>query len=69
MGCSAPALRVGTLTLTVGAACGFSLHASAWRSARSSFVPSTRRAPLEPSQGISRADPGGRGTPRFWHRL
>src|SRR5260370_34233886 len=27
MGCSAPALRVGTLTLAVGAACGFSLHA------------------------------------------
>jgi hypothetical protein len=26
-GCSAPALRVGTLALTVGAACGFSLHA------------------------------------------
>src|SRR6202035_2847425 len=27
-GCSAPALRVGTLALAVGAACGFSLHAS-----------------------------------------
>src|SRR5258708_7849428 len=27
MGCSAPALRVGTLTLAVGTACGFSLHA------------------------------------------
>src|SRR6185312_9296257 len=26
-GCSAPALRVGTLALAVGAACGFSLHA------------------------------------------
>jgi len=26
-GCSAPALRVGTLALTVGAACSFSLHA------------------------------------------
>src|SRR5207248_8658802 len=26
-GCSAPALRIGTLALAVGAACGFSLHA------------------------------------------
>jgi len=25
--------------------------------------------PLGPYQGIPRADPGGRVTPRFWHRL
>src|SRR5260370_40772489 len=27
-GCSVPALRIGTLTLAVGAACSFSLHAT-----------------------------------------
>src|ERR1700745_3049346 len=73
-GCSAPAPRFGTLALAVGAACGLSLHArrrdeaqvltfhtKAW----SSFAPPTCRMPLGPYQGISRADPGGRVTPRF----
>src|SRR5262245_6665033 len=73
-GDSAPVLRIGTLTLAVGAACGFSLHA-VWRDgaqvltfrtkAWSSFAPPTCRMPLGPYQGISRADPGGRVTPRF----
>ena len=40
-------------------------HTKAW----SSFAPPTRRMPLGPSQAISRADPGGRVIPRFWHRL
>jgi hypothetical protein len=35
----------------------------------SSFAPPTCRMPLGPYQGIPRADPGGRVTPRFWHRL
>jgi len=35
----------------------------------SSFAPPTCRMPLGPYQGISRADPGGRVIPRFWHRL
>jgi len=73
-GCSAPAPRFGTLALAVGAACGLSLHArrrdeaqvltfhtKAW----SSFAPPTCRMPLGQYQGISRADPGGRVTPRF----
>jgi hypothetical protein len=76
--CSAPAPRFGTLALTVGAACGLSLHArrrdkaqvltfhtKAW----SSFAPPTCRMPLGQYHGIPRADPGGRVTPRFWHRL
>src|ERR1700739_4847446 len=54
-GCSAPAPRFGTLALTVGAACGFSLyarrrdeaqvltfHTKAW----SNFAPPTCRMPL-----------------------
>src|ERR1700751_5909208 len=40
-------------------------HTKAW----SSFAPPTCRMPLGPYQGISRADPGGRVTPRFCHRL
>ena len=73
-GCSAPAPRFGTLTLAVGAACGLSLHVvgrdeaqvltfhtKAW----SSFAPPTCRVPLGQYQGIRRADPGGRVTPRF----
>src|SRR5215468_6529756 len=73
-GCSAPAPRFGTLALAVGAACGLSLHVlgrdeaqvltfhtKAW----SSFAPPTCRMPLGQSQGIPRADPGGRVTPRF----
>src|SRR5262245_33756988 len=40
-------------------------HTKAW----SSFAPPTCRMPLGPYQGIPRADPGGRVTPRFWHRL
>ena len=35
----------------------------------SSFAPPTCRMPLGQSQGIPRAHPGGRVTPRFWHRL
>jgi len=35
----------------------------------SSFAPPTRRMPLGRYQDIPRADPGGRVTPRFWHRL
>ena len=76
--CSAPAPRFGTLALAVGAACGLSLHArrrdeaqvltfhtKAW----SSFKPPTCRMPLGQASGFSRADPGGRDTPRFRHRL
>src|SRR5206468_8884848 len=71
-GDSAPVLRIGTLALAVGAACGFFLHAI-WRDgaqvltfrtkAWSSFAPPTCRMPLGPYQGIPRADPGGRVTP------
>ena len=73
-GCSAPALRFGTLALTVLAACDFSLgiatqvltfRTRAW----SSFAPPTCRMPLGQASGFPRADPGGRGTPRFRHRL
>jgi len=73
-GCSAPVPRFGTLALAVGAACSFSLHVvgrdeaqvltfhtKAW----SSFAPPTCRMPLGRYQGIPRADPGGRVTPRF----
>src|SRR6516164_8074974 len=35
----------------------------------SSFAPPTCRMPLGQSQDILQADPGGRVTPRFWHRL
>jgi hypothetical protein len=34
-----------------------------------SFAPPTCRMPLGQASGFSRADPGGRGTPRFRHRL
>ena len=73
-GCSAPVPRFGTLALAVGAACSFSLHVvgrdeaqvltfrtKAWPS----FAPPTCRMPLGQYQGIPRADPGGRVTPRF----
>src|SRR2546429_8123774 len=61
-GCSAPALRFGTLALAVGAACGLSLHplgeaqgltfrTKTW----SSFAPPTCRMPLGQDQGIPRA--------------
>src|SRR6516165_11886033 len=73
-GGSAPAPRFGTLALAVGAACGLSLHVlgrdeaqvltfrtKAW----SSFAPPACRMPLGQYQGIPRADPGGRVTPRF----
>ena len=72
--CSAPALRIGTLILAVCAAWMspfaserqvLTLHTTAW----SSFAPPTCRMPLGQSQGIPRADPGGRVNPRFWHRL
>jgi len=81
-GCSVPARRVGTLALAVAAACGFSLRTDHQRGQRdgaqvltfptrawSRLAPPTRRMPLGPSQGIARADPAGRVTPRFWHRL
>ena len=67
---SAPLRRIGTFGLAVGAACAFSLaiagqvltfRTGAW----SSFAPPTCRMPLGQSQGIPRADPGGRVTPRF----
>src|SRR3982075_830477 len=70
---SAPARRIGTFGLAVGAACTFSLgiadqvltfRTRAWLS----FAPPTCRMPLGPSQDTSQADPGGRVTPRFWHR-
>jgi hypothetical protein len=34
-----------------------------------SFAPPTCRMPLGQASGFPRADPGGRVTPRFWHRL
>src|SRR5262244_1778604 len=37
--------------------------------ARLSFAPPTCRMPLGQSQDIPQADPGGRVSPRFWHRL
>src|SRR6516162_4370023 len=40
-------------------------HTKAW----SSFAPPTCRMPLGQASGFSRADPGGRVTPRFRHRL
>ena len=71
---SAPLRRIGTFGLAVGAACAFSLgiagqvltfRTRAWLS----FAPFTCRMPLGPYQDIPRADPGGRVTPRFRHRL
>src|SRR5215472_11711234 len=72
--CSAPVLRFGTLVLAVCAA-GTSPLASerqvltfrtrAWLS----FAPPACRMPLGQASGFSRADPGGRVTPRFRHRL
>ena len=68
--CSAPVLRFGTLVLAVCAAWTSPLaserqvltfHTKAW----SSFAPPTCRMPLGQYQGIPRADPGGRVTPRF----
>src|SRR5215813_7100772 len=73
-GCSAPALRFGTVALAAGTACGFSLgieeqdltfHTNAWLC----FAPPTCRMPLGQYHAIPRADPGGRVNPRFWHRL
>ena len=61
---SAPVLRIGTLALAVLVACDFSLgigaqvltfHTKAW----SSFAPPPCRMPLEQSQDISQANPGG----------
>jgi hypothetical protein len=72
--CSAPLLRFGTLDLAVGAAWSSPLaserqvlafRARAWVS----FAPPTCRMPLGRASGIPRADPGGRVTPRFRHRL
>ena len=67
-------LRFGTLVLAVGAAWTSPLASErqvltfrtrAWLS----FAPSTCRMPLGQASGFSRAGPGGRGTPRFRHRL
>src|ERR1700704_993745 len=67
---SAPLRRIGTFGLAVVAACAFSLgiagkvltfRTRAWLS----FAPSTCRMPLGRSQGIPRADPGGRVGPGF----
>src|SRR6516164_1136873 len=72
--CSAPVLRFGTLVLAVCAAWTSPLASErqvltfrtrAWLS----FAPPTCRMPLGQASGFSRADPGGRGTPRFRHRL
>src|SRR5262249_1725371 len=73
-GCSAPPPRFGTLALAVGGACGLPLHVLGRAEAQvlpfhpkawSSFAPPTCRMPLGQYQGIPRADPGGRVTPRF----
>jgi hypothetical protein len=67
-------LRFGTLVLAVCAAWTSPLASErqvltfrtrAWLS----FAPPTCRMPLGQASGCSRADPGGRGTPRFRHRL
>src|SRR6201998_62696 len=72
--CSAPVLRFGTLVLAVCAAWTSPLASErqvltfrtrAWLS----FAPPTCRMPLGQASGCSQADPGGRGTPRFRHRL
>src|SRR6201986_3349097 len=72
--CSAHVLRFGTLVLAVCAAWTSPLASErevlmsrtrAWLS----FAPSTCRMPLGQASGFSRAGPGGRGTPRFRHRL
>ncbi len=67
-------LRFGTLVLAVCAAWTSPLASErqvltfrtrAWLS----FAPPTCRMPLGQASGFSRADPGGRVTPRFRHRL
>ena len=67
-------LRFGTLVLAVWAAWTSPLASErqvltfrtrAWLS----FAPPTCRMPLGQASGFSRADPGGRDTPRFRHRL
>src|SRR5580704_11664039 len=72
--CSAPVPRFGTLVLAVCAAWTSPLTSErqvltfrtrAWLS----FAPPTCRMPLGQASGFSRADPGGRDTPRFRHRL
>ena len=73
-GCSVFALRFGTLILVVGAACDLSLGIAAqvltFRTrAWLSFAPPICRMPFGQASGFSRTDPGGRVTPRFWHRL
>src|SRR5215467_10310189 len=67
-GCSAPALRFGTVALAAGTACGFSLgieaqvrtlHASAWLR----FAPPTCRMPLGQHHVIPRTDLEGSASP------
>src|SRR6202048_1565660 len=67
---SAPARRIGTFGLTVGAACAFSLGIAGqvltFRTrARLSFAPPTCRMPLGQSQCIPQARPGRWVSPRF----
>src|SRR5262249_41658528 len=74
-GCSVPALRFGTFALAVGTACDFSLlnieeqvltfRTNAWLC----FAPPPCRMSLGQYHVIPRADPRGRGNPRFRHRL
>ena len=77
-----PALRIGTLALAIGAACGLSLFTplieggavavqvlTFHTKARASFAPPCMPDAARAVSGIPRADPGGRVTPRFWHRL
>ena len=74
MGCSVPVLRIGTLVLTVLAACDFSLCIGA----TGSHVPYKSLVELRAASmpdaawavsGIPQANPEGMATPRFWHRL
>jgi hypothetical protein len=49
----------------MGAVQVLTFRSKAW----SRFAPPTRRMPLGPYQGIARARPAGRVTPRFRHHL
>src|SRR5450759_1794217 len=68
--CSAPVLRIGTLVLTVLAACDFFLCIGATGSHVPYQSPVELRAASMPDaawavSGIPQADPGGMATPRF----
>ena len=77
-GCSVPALRVGTLALAIGAACGLSLHAAHvgercdavqvltfHTKAWSSFAPPTCRMPFGRSQASPELIPEEGSPPGF----